>query len=52
MGFNNTWVVLEKLDLDLIHQLGRINSLPGHLGLLTPNFVTNTVTYWFIGLQR
>ena len=41
-GLYNTWIGLGKLDFDLIHQLRRINGLPGHPDVSTPNVVTNT----------
>jgi transketolase len=41
-GLYNTWIGLGKLDFDLIHQLRRINGLPGHPDISTPNVVTNT----------
>jgi transketolase len=41
-GLYNTWIGLGKLDFDLIHQLRRLNGLPGHPDVSTPNVVTNT----------
>ena len=41
-GFYNTWIGLGKLDFNLIHKLRRINGLPGHPDVSTPNVVTNT----------
>ncbi len=41
-GLYNTWIGLGNLDFDLIHQLRRINGLPGHPDVSTPNVVTNT----------
>lgn len=38
----NTWIGLGKLDFDLIHELRRIDGLPGHPDISTPNVVTNT----------
>lgn len=38
----NTWIGLGKLDFELIHQLRRLNGLPGHPDISTPNVVTNT----------
>lgn len=41
-GLYNTWIGLGKLDFDLIHQLRRLNGLPGHPDVSTTNVVTNT----------
>jgi len=41
-GLYSTWIGLGKLDFDLIHRLRRLNGLPGHPDLSTPNVVTNT----------
>ena len=41
-GLYSTWIGLGKLDFDLIHQLRRLNGLPGHPDVSTPNVVTNT----------
>ena len=41
-GLYNTWIGKGKLDFDLIHQLRRINGLPGHPDISTPNVVANT----------
>jgi transketolase len=41
-GLYNTWIGLGKLDFNLIHQLRRLNGLPGHPDVSTPNVVTNT----------
>ena len=41
-GLYNTWIGLGKLDFDLIHQLRRLNGLPGHPDVSTPNVVANT----------
>lgn len=41
-GLYNAWIGLGKLDFNLIHQLRRINGLPGHPDIFTPNVVTNT----------
>lgn len=41
-GLYNTWIGLGKLDFDLIHQLRRLNGLPGHPDISTPNVVANT----------
>lgn len=41
-GLYNTWIGLGKLDFDLIHQLRRLNGLPGHPDVATPNVVANT----------
>ena len=41
-GLYNTWIGLGKLEFDLIHQLRRLNGLPGHPDVSTPNVVTNT----------
>jgi transketolase len=41
-GLYNTWIGMGKLDFDLIHQLRRINGLPGHPDISTPNVVANT----------
>jgi transketolase len=38
----NTWIGLGKLEFDLIHQLRRLNGLPGHPDVSTPHVVTNT----------
>ena len=38
----NTLIGVGKLDFDLIHQLRRINGLPGHPDISTPNINTNT----------
>lgn len=38
----NVWIGLGKLDFELIHQLRRINGLPGHPDVSNPNVVTNT----------
>lgn len=37
-----TWIGLGKLDFELIHKLRRIDGLPGHPDITTPNVVTNT----------
>ena len=41
-GLYNTWIGLGKLDFDLIHQLRRLDGLPGHPDISTPNVATNT----------
>jgi transketolase len=41
-GLYSTWIGMGKLDFDLIHQLRRLNGLPGHPDISTPNVVTNT----------
>jgi transketolase len=41
-GLYNTWIGMGKLDFELIHQLRRLNGLPGHPDVSTPNVVTNT----------
>ena len=41
-GLYNTWIGMGKLDFELIHQLRRLNGLPGHPDVTTPNVVTNT----------
>ena len=41
-GLYNTWIGIGKLDFELIHQLRRLNGLPGHPDVSTPNVVTNT----------
>jgi transketolase len=41
-GLYSTFIGLGKLDFDLIHQLRRLNGLPGHPDVSTPNIVTNT----------
>ena len=41
-GLYNTWIGLGRLDFDLIHRLRRMNGLPGHPDVSTPNVVTNT----------
>ncbi len=41
-GLYNTWIGLGKLDFDLIHRLRRLDGLPGHPDVATPNVVTNT----------
>lgn len=41
-GLYNTWIGLGKLDFELIHQLRRLNGLPGHPDVSTPNVVANT----------
>ena len=38
----NTWIGMGKLDFELIHQLRRLNGLPGHPDVSTPNVFTNT----------
>ena len=38
----NVWIGLGTLDFDLLHRLRRIDGLPGHPDLSTPNVVTNT----------
>jgi len=38
----SVWLGVGKLKFDLIHQLRRLNGLPGHPDILTPNVVTNT----------
>lgn len=38
----NTLIGVGKLEFDLLHQLRRINGLPGHPDISTPNIVTNT----------
>lgn len=38
----NTWIGLGKLNFQLIHQLRRLNGLPGHPDVSTPNVATNT----------
>ncbi len=38
----NTWIGMGKLNFELIHQLRRIDGLPGHPDISTPNVVTNT----------
>ena len=38
----NVWLGLGKLKFDLLHKLRRIDGLPGHPDLSTPNVVTNT----------
>jgi transketolase len=41
-GLYNTWIGLGKLEFDLIHKLRRIDGLPGHPDISTPNVITNT----------
>jgi len=41
-GLYSIWLAQNKLDFDLIHQLRRLNGLPGHPDILTPNVFTNT----------
>lgn len=41
-GLYNTWIGIGKLDFELIHQLRRLNGLPGHPDVSTANVVTNT----------
>lgn len=41
-GLYSTWIGLGRLDFDLIHHLRRLNGLPGHPDVSTPNVVTNT----------
>lgn len=41
-GLYSTWIGLGKLDYQLLHQLRRLNGLPGHPDIATPNVVTNT----------
>ncbi len=41
-GYYATLIGLGLLDFDLIHQLRRLNGLPGHPDVGTPNIVTNT----------
>lgn len=41
-GLYSTWIGLGKLDFDLIHKLRRLNGLPGHPDISTPNVITNT----------
>lgn len=38
----SVWLGLGKLEFTLIHQLRRLNGLPGHPDIGTPNVVTNT----------
>jgi transketolase len=38
----SNWIGLEKMEFDLIHKLRRLNGLPGHPDISTPNVVTNT----------
>jgi transketolase len=41
-GLYNTFIGMGKLDFDLLHKLRRIDGLPGHPDISTPNIVTNT----------
>lgn len=41
-GLYSAWIGMGKLSFDLIHQLRRLNGLPGHPDVSTPNVVTNT----------
>jgi transketolase len=41
-GLYSIWLAQNKLNFDLIHQLRRLNGLPGHPDILTPNVITNT----------
>jgi len=41
-GLYNTFIGMGKLDFDLMHKLRRIDGLPGHPDISTPNIVTNT----------
>lgn len=41
-GLYNTWIGIGKLDFELIHKLRRLDGLPGHPDVSTPNVVTNT----------
>lgn len=41
-GFYSVATALELLDFQLIHQLRRLNGLPGHPDIGTPSIVTNT----------
>lgn len=41
-GYYSTLIGCGVLDFNLIHQLRRINGLPGHPDISTPNIVTNT----------
>jgi len=38
----STFIGLGKLDFDLIHKLRRLDGLPGHPDISTPNIITNT----------
>jgi transketolase len=38
----STWIGLGKLNFDLVHKLRRIDGLPGHPDVSTPNVLTNT----------
>jgi transketolase len=38
----NVLIGMEKLDFNLLHRLRRIDGLPGHPDISTPNIVTNT----------
>lgn len=41
-GLYNTWIGTGRLEFDLIHSLRRLDGLPGHPDVATPNVVTNT----------
>jgi transketolase len=38
----NIWLGLGKLNFNFIHELRRLNGLPGHPDISTPNVITNT----------
>ncbi len=41
-GLYSTWIGTGRLEFDQIHSLRRLNGLPGHPDVATPNVVTNT----------
>lgn len=41
-GYYSTLIALGKLDFDFIHRLRRLDGLPGHPDISTPNIITNT----------
>lgn len=41
-GLYSIWLATGKLDFNLIHKLRKIDGLPGHPDVSTPNVVTNT----------
>lgn len=41
-GLYSIWLATGKLDFNLIHKLRKIDGLPGHPDISTPNVITNT----------
>lgn len=41
-GLYSTWIGMGRLDFELLHQLRRLNGLPGHPDVATPNVIANT----------